>query len=83
MHTRQGELHEALWFHMSGCDHAHCLPLNVLTFTAPYPGVLFPSDSVVKNLPANVGDTGSILGSGRSPGEEMTIRSSIFACEIP
>ena len=32
----------------------------------------FPSDSVVKNLPANAGDTGnagSIPGSGISPGE--------------
>ena len=28
----------------------------------------FPGGSVVKNLPANVGDTGSIPGSGRSPG---------------
>ena len=31
----------------------------------------FPSDSVVKNLPANAGDLGSIRGSGRSPGEEI------------
>ena len=33
----------------------------------------FPGGSVVKNLPANAGDkrdTGSALGSGRSPGEE-------------
>ena len=29
----------------------------------------FSGDSVVKNLPANAGDVGSILGSGRSPGE--------------
>ena len=29
----------------------------------------FPGSSVVKNLPANVGDSGSISGSGRSPGE--------------
>ena len=32
----------------------------------------FPGDAVVKNLPANAGDTGDeglILGSGRSPGE--------------
>ena len=29
----------------------------------------FPGDSVVKNPPANVGDTGSIPGMGRSPGE--------------
>ena len=28
-----------------------------------------PGGSVVKNLPANAGDTGSIAGSGRSPGE--------------
>ena len=29
----------------------------------------FPGDSVVKNSPTSAGDTGSILGSGRSPGE--------------
>jgi len=29
----------------------------------------FPDGSVVKNVPANAGDTGSIPGSGRSPGE--------------
>ena len=28
----------------------------------------FPGGSVVKNLPDNVGDTGSIPGPGRSPG---------------
>ena len=28
----------------------------------------FPGGSVVKNLPANAGDMGSIPGSGRSPG---------------
>ena len=28
----------------------------------------FPSGSVIKNLPANAGDTGSIPGLGRSPG---------------
>ena len=28
----------------------------------------FPSGSVIKNPPANAGDTGLILGSGRSPG---------------
>ena len=30
----------------------------------------FPGDSMVKNPPANAGDTSSIPGSGRSPGEE-------------
>ena len=29
----------------------------------------FPGGSVVKNLPANAGDAGSIPGLGRSPGE--------------
>ena len=29
----------------------------------------FPGGSVVKKLPANAGDAGSIPGSGRSPGE--------------
>ena len=29
----------------------------------------FPGGSAIKNLPANVGDTGSIPGLGRSPGE--------------
>ena len=29
----------------------------------------FPGGSVVKNLPSNAGDAGSIPGSGRSPGE--------------
>ena len=28
-----------------------------------------PGHSMVKNLPANVGDLGSVSGSGRSPGE--------------
>ena len=29
----------------------------------------FPGGALVKNLPANAGDPGSIPGSGRSPGE--------------
>ena len=31
--------------------------------------VVFPYGSAVKNPPANAGDTGSVAGSGRSPGE--------------
>ena len=31
--------------------------------------MVFPCGSVVKALPANSGDTGSILGLGSSPGE--------------
>ena len=52
---------------------------------------LFPGGSVVKNLPANARDTGSILGLGRSVlglgrsalEKEMTTHSSIFTWEIP
>ena len=38
---------------------------------------------VVKNLPAIAGDTGSIPGLGRSPGEGTTTHSNILAWEIP
>ena len=31
----------------------------------------FSGGSVVKNLPANAGDVGSISGLGRAPGEEI------------
>ena len=44
----------------------------------------FPDGSVVKNPPANAGDTALILGVGRSPLErEMVTHSSVLACEIP
>ena len=39
----------------------------------------FPGGSVVKNLPANAGDMGSISGLGRSPGEEK-VNSFHYAC---
>ena len=43
----------------------------------------FLSGSVVKNPPANVGDVGSIPGSGRSPGEGNGNPLAILAWEIP
>ena len=46
----------------------------------------FPGGSVVKNLPANTGDTGdevSIPGLGNPLEEEMAAYSSILAWEIP
>ena len=43
----------------------------------------FPGGSVVKNLPANSGDAGSIPGLGRSPGEGMATHYSILAGKIP
>ena len=43
----------------------------------------FPGGSVVKNLPANVGDMGLIPGLGRSPKKEIETNSNILAWEIP
>ena len=43
----------------------------------------FPSGSMVKNTPANVGESGSIPGSGRTLEKEMVTNSSILAWEIP
>ena len=42
----------------------------------------FPGGSVVKNLPANAGDTGSILGQENPMREEMATHSSILAWRI-
>ena len=42
-----------------------------------------PGGSAVKNLTANAGDVSLIPGSGRSPGKEMAIHSTILAWEIP
>ena len=38
---------------------------------------------MVKNLPANAGDEGSIPESGRSPGGRNATHSSVLAWEIP
>ena len=46
----------------------------------------FPGDTVVKNLPANAGDsgdTGLISGSGRSLEEEMATHSNVLARKVP
>jgi len=46
----------------------------------------FPDGSVLKNLPANAGDTGDvgwISGSERSLEEKITTHSSILSWEIP
>ena len=46
----------------------------------------FPPRSAVKSLPASArdaGDTGSISGSGKSPGEGNATYSSILAWKIP
>ena len=43
----------------------------------------FPGGSEVKVSALNVGDLGSIPGSGRTPGEGMATHSSILAWRIP
>ena len=43
----------------------------------------FPGGSVVKNLPANAGDVGSIPGSGRSPGVGNGNHFSVLTWKIP
>ena len=43
----------------------------------------FPGDSVVKNVPANAGDMGSIPGLGRSLEKEMATHSSILGWRVP
>ena len=43
----------------------------------------FPKGSVIKNLPANAGDVGSIPGSGRSPGEGNGNRLQYSCLENP
>ena len=43
----------------------------------------FPGGSVVKNLPANAGDAGSILGQEDLLEKEMATHPSVLAWEIP
>ena len=46
-------------------------PFSLSLFKTPYPLELgFPGGSVVKNLPINAGDVGSLPGLGRCPGGE-------------
>ena len=42
-----------------------------------------PGSSVVKNLPVNAGDLGSISGLGDPLEKGMSTHSSILACGIP
>ena len=49
----------------------------------PYGWFGFSGGSLVKNLPASVGDVGLFPESGRAPREGMETHSSILAWEIP
>ena len=46
-------------------------------------GCVLPWWSMIRNMPANSGNSGLIPGSGRSPREEMASHSSILAWRIP
>ena len=50
---------------------------------APLRGLHFPDGSVVKNLPANVGNLSLIPGSGDSLEKEMATNASILAWDTP
>ena len=73
------------------CKRVVCLhfPLSffvfVFVFVLIVPGLIcgFLGGSVVKNLPANAGDIGSLLGFRRSPEGGTAIHSNILAWEIP
>ena len=45
-------------------------PFSMGTHHSDILSLCFPRSAVIKNLPANEGDTSSIPGSGRSPGDE-------------
>ena len=50
-------------------DLKNFLHLDICSYNKLPSETTFPGGSVLKNLPANLGDTGSIPGSGRSSGE--------------
>ena len=56
---KEGKIWDKIWL-------CYSLTLSCLMILVPNSG--FPGGLLVKNLPANAGDVGSIPGSGRSPG---------------
>ena len=58
-------------FPLQGCtlDITHAVSKQRVIWMPIFPSWGFPSGSVVKNLPANAGDMGSIPGLGSSPEE--------------
>ena len=67
------------------CKRVVCLHFPLSLFLLIVPGLIFGflGGSVVKNLPANAGDIGSLLGFRRSPEGGTAIHSNILAWEIP
>ena len=60
------------------------LPIPGIKLTSPALGIkFFPGGQVVKNPPANAGDSGSISALGRSPGEGNGHPLKYLAWEIP
>ena len=56
---------------------------SILTYQSCHLAQDFPGGSVVKNLPANAGDSGLTLGSGRSPGGGHGNPLQYFCLENP
>ena len=59
-------IHDLMPANFLTSDSSHCCHKHPKLAT---PSFSFPGGSVVKNLPANAGDAGSVPGLGRSPGE--------------
>ena len=62
-------------------ERAKCF--SVIDLKDAFYSVGFPAGAEVKVSACNVGDLGSIPGSGRSPEKEMATHSSILAWRIP
>ena len=65
--SRRGPRHDSFW----AATNTAQLQANILSLRSPHLFKGFPGGSVIKNLPANVGearDVGSIPGLGRFPG---------------
>ena len=56
---------------------------QLATILAVYSREGFPGGSVVKNLPDNAGDAGSVPGWGRASGKEMQLTPVFLFWEIP
>ena len=63
------------------CPRVPICFLGSYSFISLFSNLWLPCGSVVKNLPANAGDTSSIPGRGRSPGEGSSILEYILAWE--
>ena len=84
-HAQSGKLAPEAGAHCHVCASSATMRVAVLFCTPLYSmhGVRLPSGSVVKNPPANAGDTGLVPGLGRSPGEGKGNPLQHSCLEIP